>query len=424
MTAQRITTAISAAILFVVCLLCSLAGPALAGELGLIPMDRKIYESYLKREAFRKPLAVLPAHYDWRTSDAVTPARDQGKCGSCWAFSATGAFESKILIDFGIEYDLAEQMLVSCYGPPKAFGCCGGELDAVRFYETAAPREESCYRYGDGCFADIHQDCPPTTDMAAHYACPPVCYHVQEFYTLEKDNPDKIKQSLLEDGPGLMAFFVYEDFKTYWKEPAGASPWPDGAYSHESGENIGGHAVLAIGWDDATESYLCKNSWGAEAGPFGDGTFKIRYDQILSFANFTIAEGICDYYTIALTRQKARFATIRDCIEERGSSVELTTRVVTSFPEYIAGGYIHTALAYSSRDSSTIYQPVTNGSSCRWDEKTGELILYIALEWEESTWVDLESWIIDAQGIESEHQRLRLYRPGRRNQPHRQRALP
>lgn len=52
---------------------------------------------------------------DWRQQDGViTPAKDQGFCGSCWAFSATATYESILKIHTNIIYDLSEQYVLEC----------------------------------------------------------------------------------------------------------------------------------------------------------------------------------------------------------------------------------------------------------------------------------------------------------------------
>jgi cathepsin L len=69
----------------------------------------------------------LPAAIDWRTMGAVTPIKDQGQCGSCWAFSSTGALEAQIYKKTKTLTTLSEQNLVDCN---KAnFGCNGGWMD-------------------------------------------------------------------------------------------------------------------------------------------------------------------------------------------------------------------------------------------------------------------------------------------------------
>jgi C1A family cysteine protease len=66
----------------------------------------------------------LPASVDWRTKGAVNPVKNQGQCGSCWAFSATCAIEGHHAIQQGQLISLAEQQLVDC--DKSCYGCNGG----------------------------------------------------------------------------------------------------------------------------------------------------------------------------------------------------------------------------------------------------------------------------------------------------------
>ena len=76
---------------------------------------------------------------DWRATGDVTEVRDQGRCGSCWAFSALGAVEAARLINFDIDEDLSEQELVNCvytFFKPRSSpsGCRGGWMYDVYNY--------------------------------------------------------------------------------------------------------------------------------------------------------------------------------------------------------------------------------------------------------------------------------------------------
>ncbi len=79
---------------------------------------------------------------DWRDSNAVTSVKNQGNCGSCWAFSATGAVEGLKAIRTGELTDLSEQALVNCVS--QNYGCNGGAMAYAFDYVTEAgiPTEE------------------------------------------------------------------------------------------------------------------------------------------------------------------------------------------------------------------------------------------------------------------------------------------
>ncbi len=223
----------------------------------------------------------LPDKFDWRDRGVVAPAKNQGSCGSCWAFASTGAFESKIAIKGGSLNDLSEQQQVSCNDEMR--GCQGGNADALKFWYNQGPMKESCTGYT--------ADETPCSQISS---CEKLSYNTAGFYTVNTDDPKEIKTSLYNDGPAYFRYDVHSDFMTFWNTYS-----PDKVYKNTDIYLEGGHAVLIIGWDEDKQAWLCKNSWGATAGPNGDGTFWIAYsghakDLNFGMTNFTL-KGNADF---------------------------------------------------------------------------------------------------------------------------------
>lgn len=78
------------------------------------------------RAAGRKAGAAPPPRVDWRAAGGVTPVREQGTCGCCWAFAALAAVESRLRLQLNQSHDLSEQQVVDCQAEAKA--CSGGWL--------------------------------------------------------------------------------------------------------------------------------------------------------------------------------------------------------------------------------------------------------------------------------------------------------
>ncbi|MDY6953318.1 MAG: C1 family peptidase, partial [Thermodesulfobacteriota bacterium] len=94
--------------------------------------------------------ADLPTRWDWRDHNGVTPVRNQGSCGSCWAFASAATMESAILLNDGTEVNLSEQHLVSCN--LNGWSCGGGWI-AFDYYED---KQDSTGKIGtvmESCFA-------------------------------------------------------------------------------------------------------------------------------------------------------------------------------------------------------------------------------------------------------------------------------
>jgi hypothetical protein len=232
-------------------------------------------------------VAALPVRFDWRNNGGnfVTPVRNQGGCGSCWAFAATAALEAVTLIAQrtpGINLDLAEQILVSTC---SSAGDCGGGYPsgAANFIKNTGLPLESCYPY-----------------KASNSECALACanwqnntYRIKEYYNVGSWSPtlDDIKTALFDYGPLATTLDVYTDFFSYRSGIYSLAPvccndskvCPNCHYE-------GGHAVLIVGYNDEEEYFIVKNSWGTGWGE--SGFFRIDYSQLtneVGFGQYTLA---------------------------------------------------------------------------------------------------------------------------------------
>jgi C1A family cysteine protease len=230
-------------------------------------------------------LAAPSGTFDWRNNGGtnyVTSVRNQGNCGSCWAFATTAALESYTLIHgpYSQDKNLAEQILVSCSG---AGSCNGGYINKASDYirGTGLPAES----YDP--YTATNGTCPANSSWMTYTD------KIIAWKWVATTSPDvaTLKNALFTYGPLVTTMNVYSDFYSY----------RSGVYSYTSGTMQGGHGVLLVGYaDDATVSgggyFIVKNSWGTGWGESGGsdsgGYFRIAYSQlnsVVQFGDYTIA---------------------------------------------------------------------------------------------------------------------------------------
>lgn len=217
----------------------------------------------------KKAVASLPDSFDWRNVSGinyVSPVRNQGSCGSCYAFSSLAMLESRlqIMTNNSLKVQFSPQDVVSC--SEYAQGCEGGfpYVIAGKYAQDFGVLPEECYPYEghDGkCF---EKNCKRY--YVADYK------YVGGFFG--GCNEELMKLDLVKNGPLTVAFEVYPDFMFY----------KSGIY-HHTGINLRynpfhevNHGVLITGYgiDSQTgEKYwIVKNSWGTTWGE--QGYFRIR----------------------------------------------------------------------------------------------------------------------------------------------------
>ncbi|MCC6158485.1 MAG: PKD domain-containing protein [Deltaproteobacteria bacterium] len=204
---------------------------------------------------------ALPTAIDWRANGGnyVTPVRDQGSCGSCWAFAAVAAVEARDAVFNGIASpttDLSEQQVLSCSdaGDCVAGGYLSGALDYIQ--ETGTP-DESCFAY-----AGYKKSCAST---CGDWASRTVTIDDWSWITTTNYTDTTLIKTALMDGPVPVWYKIYMDFYAY----------TGGVYQHVWGNYVGNHFVLIVGYNDAEQAWIVKNSWGDDWGM--SGYFKIKY---------------------------------------------------------------------------------------------------------------------------------------------------
>jgi len=191
--------------------------------------------------------APLPSSFDWRTKGAVTPIKNQGQCGSCWAFSTTEGVESAWFLAKHQLVQLSPQQIVSC--DTSDDGCDGGDLPTAFQYVVQNGMETNAvYPYTSG----------GGDSGTCDYNSQDVVVHISGFkYATTTGNETQMQVAMIPNGP----LSVCVDAET-WQYYQG------GVITHGCGDSLD-HCVQIVGWNSyqgTTPYWIVRNSWGTDWG--------------------------------------------------------------------------------------------------------------------------------------------------------------
>ncbi|PIA39693.1 hypothetical protein AQUCO_02600261v1 [Aquilegia coerulea] len=211
-------------------------------------------------------VTAVPSTMDWRKKGAVTPIKDQGQCGSCWAFSAVGGMEGITQLTTGKLISLSEQELVDCDTSGEDQGCEGGLMDdAFKFIEqNHGLATEGTYPY-----KAIDGTCNKKEE-ASHAA------KITGYEDVPANNEKALMKAVANQPISVAIDASGSAFQFY----------SSGVFTGECGTGLD-HGVTAVGYgtaSDGTKYWLVKNSWGTTWGE--NGYIRMQRD-------IDAKEGIC-----------------------------------------------------------------------------------------------------------------------------------
>jgi C1A family cysteine protease len=207
--------------------------------------------------------------FDWRNNKGVsyvTPIKNQGECGSCWAHATAAFVESQLKIheDSRGEYDLSEQYIMACSGAAvnremdryvHNWGCEGGSVEkALIHIMRNSIIDEKCFPYQE-------------RNTYCSYCSNPKKYKLFGLLNQNRisiSNPEKFKKQIKETGPVIFSYYTEGSYK-------------NNIYVCEGHSKNKTHSILLIGYDDRINAFIAKNSWGRSYRD--NGFFYLDYDQ-------------------------------------------------------------------------------------------------------------------------------------------------
>src|SRR6056297_2972398 len=198
-------------------------------RLGYVPPPYRVHFGAFQSTKLTKSAQQLPSSYDLREEGYITPVKDQGKLGTCWAFSSIGAIESRWKRLENETVDLSEKNMVTCHGFANDPDDGGNiYLAAAYLSRLQGPLLESTDPYSN--LRD--------TSTCYIYGQPPA--YIPEVRFLPKDR-DEVKRAIMNYGAISTSMYADQQFQYY--NPS------DNTWYYNGNENTN-HGILIVGWDD------------------------------------------------------------------------------------------------------------------------------------------------------------------------------
>ena len=223
----------------------------------------------------------VPKNFDWCDRGAVTKAKDQGTCGSCYAFAAIGALESRWYIETGNLTEFSVQEIIDCTASYLNENCQGGIVSQVIAYVTNhGINLATDYPY-EGKFGNCSKKKNKINFKLKGYGI-----------AIANDNSDSddkvLKSTLVTQGP--LAIFLNIDHESFMR-------YASGVYFEPKCGNRTTHASLLVGYENEGDQafWIVKNSFGSQWGE--DGFIKIARNKgndcaVRKFGVFPVTESI------------------------------------------------------------------------------------------------------------------------------------
>jgi len=204
-----------------------------------------------RRQSRRSTLRGDDVTVDWTTKGAVTPVKNQGQCGSCWAFSTTGSLEGAYFLKNNKLVSFSEEMLVECDTVDS--GCMGGLMDNAFGWiqKNGGLMTEGDYPYTSS--SGKSSSCKADSSSIVTGSAPTK-------YTDLQQSDDAMTAALDQQPVSIAIEADQQSFQFY----------SSGVLTAKCGKNLD-HGVLAVGYGtlDGIDYYKVKNSWGETWGQSG-----------------------------------------------------------------------------------------------------------------------------------------------------------